>query len=254
MVWLPLGSGRDIGAVDRLGFLGSWLFRCRTPDHEGWNPLDFLGVSRPNRNFSMGYAGFWRKKISRALLPLGGHRTGAGNLTVQKRSMAHRASLTHFLLFCNQLPSTEIVDSLIPSGPSFRTVCLRFVPDASRDCFCGFDDSNSSDRNGRKSLSILRGTGGDFQHSRQTQPSAGDHNEGSDSQLPFLLANNIEFDLDLRAITTFSPAKSLANFMRRLGEATQRQVILRPANAQHLIIGRYLPPNGEVIWTGTRER
>jgi hypothetical protein len=94
----------------------------------------------------------------------------------------------------------RFVDSI---RPAFRTVCLRFVADASRDCFCGFDDSNSSDRNGRKSLSILRGTGGDFQHSRQTRPSAGDHNEGSDSQLPFLLANNIEFDLDLRAITTF---------------------------------------------------
>ena len=95
--------------------------------------------------------------------------------------------------------------------------------------FADSDDSNSSDRNGRKSLSILRGTGGDFQHSRQTRPSAGDHNEGSDSQLPFLLANNIEFDLDLRAITTFSPAKSLANFMRRLGEATQRHVWTAPA-------------------------
>jgi hypothetical protein len=170
--------------------------------------LDFLGFSWILSSETRLFNGLRRIFGGRKFLALfcrwgGGAGTGAGILTVQKRSMAHRASLTHFLLFCNQLPSTEIVDSLIPSGPSFRTVCLRFVPDASRDCFCGFDDSNSSDRNGRKSLSILRGTGGDFQHSRQTRPSAGDHNEGSDSQLPFLLANNIEFDLDLRAITTF---------------------------------------------------
>jgi hypothetical protein len=29
---------------------------------------------------------------------------GAGFLTIQKRCMAHRASLTQFLFFCNQLP------------------------------------------------------------------------------------------------------------------------------------------------------
>jgi hypothetical protein len=34
----------------------------------------------------------------------GGAGTAVGILTMQKRSMAHRASLTHFLLFCNQLP------------------------------------------------------------------------------------------------------------------------------------------------------
>ena len=65
------GSGRAIGAVDRLGFLGSWLFRCEDPDHEG---CDFLGLSRHNRDFSMGYVGFSAKKISRALLPLGRRR------------------------------------------------------------------------------------------------------------------------------------------------------------------------------------
>jgi hypothetical protein len=32
--------------------------------------LDFLGFSRQNLDFSMGYAGFSAKKISRALLPL----------------------------------------------------------------------------------------------------------------------------------------------------------------------------------------
>jgi hypothetical protein len=41
-----------------LGFLGLWLFRCGNPDREGWISLDFLGFSRPKRDFSMGYAGF----------------------------------------------------------------------------------------------------------------------------------------------------------------------------------------------------
>jgi len=60
MVWLRLGSGR--GAVDRLGLLGSWLFRYENPDHEGWISLDFLGFSRPNLDFSRGYAAFLAKE------------------------------------------------------------------------------------------------------------------------------------------------------------------------------------------------
>jgi hypothetical protein len=55
-------------------FLARGSFAAKTPDHEGWISLDFLGFSRPNRDFSMGCAAFWRKKISRALLPLGRRR------------------------------------------------------------------------------------------------------------------------------------------------------------------------------------
>jgi hypothetical protein len=61
----------------------------------------------------MGYAGFSAKKISRALFRWGGGAwTGAGIPTMQKCSMVHRATLTRFLLFCNELSATEIVDSL----------------------------------------------------------------------------------------------------------------------------------------------
>jgi hypothetical protein len=42
---------------------------AKNPVFEGWKSLDFLGFSRPNRAFSMGYAGFSLKEISRALLP-----------------------------------------------------------------------------------------------------------------------------------------------------------------------------------------
>jgi hypothetical protein len=41
-----------------LDSLGAWLFRCEDPDNEGWISLDFLGFSRPNLDFSMGYVGF----------------------------------------------------------------------------------------------------------------------------------------------------------------------------------------------------
>jgi hypothetical protein len=52
-VWLHLGTGRRPCLVDPFGFLGASLFRCEHPDHER---LDFLGFSRPNRDFSMGCA------------------------------------------------------------------------------------------------------------------------------------------------------------------------------------------------------
>jgi hypothetical protein len=56
-VRLLLGGGLSIQS-DRsdFGFLGTSPFRCETPDYEGWISLDFLGFSRPNRDFSMGYA------------------------------------------------------------------------------------------------------------------------------------------------------------------------------------------------------
>jgi hypothetical protein len=99
-----LGGSCDTGAVDRLGFLVSWLFRRETPDHAYWILLDFLGFSRQNRDFSMGCTAFSpRENFSCSFAAgSGGGGTGAGILTMRKRSMAHRTSLTHFLLFCNQ--------------------------------------------------------------------------------------------------------------------------------------------------------
>jgi hypothetical protein len=48
-------------------FLGSRRLAAKTPGFEGWKGLDFLGFSRPNRAFSMGYAGFSLQEISRHL-------------------------------------------------------------------------------------------------------------------------------------------------------------------------------------------
>jgi hypothetical protein len=41
--------------LTRLDFLGPRHFASKTADYEGWIPLDFLGFSRPNRDFSKGY-------------------------------------------------------------------------------------------------------------------------------------------------------------------------------------------------------
>jgi hypothetical protein len=43
----------------RLGFLGAWPFRHETQAFGYWISLDFLGFSRPNRDFSMGYTTFF---------------------------------------------------------------------------------------------------------------------------------------------------------------------------------------------------
>jgi hypothetical protein len=42
----------------RLDFLGPRRFAAKAPDFEGWISLDFLGFSRPKRDFSMSYADF----------------------------------------------------------------------------------------------------------------------------------------------------------------------------------------------------
>jgi hypothetical protein len=49
-------AGRDVGPAS-LGFLGLWLFGFESSAFACWISLDFLGFSRPNRTFSMSYAG-----------------------------------------------------------------------------------------------------------------------------------------------------------------------------------------------------
>jgi hypothetical protein len=88
---------RDCGPVDPLlGFLGGRRFALKTPENKGWILLDFLGFSRPNRAFSMGYAGFSADKISRALLPV---QTAVEGMRM--RRIAHDKSLAKFLIYVN---------------------------------------------------------------------------------------------------------------------------------------------------------
>jgi hypothetical protein len=45
----------------------------------GWIPLDFLGFSRPNRDFSMGYTDFHGKEFFSFPFPPGPGITGIGD-------------------------------------------------------------------------------------------------------------------------------------------------------------------------------
>jgi hypothetical protein len=62
-------AGATLGSVDPIWvFLASGRLAAKTLLYEPWKSLDFLGFSRPNRAFSIGYAGFSLNEISRALL------------------------------------------------------------------------------------------------------------------------------------------------------------------------------------------
>jgi hypothetical protein len=50
-----------------LDCLGRSLFLVKTSDSWGWVCLDFLGFSRPNRDFSIGYAVKTKQNFSRRL-------------------------------------------------------------------------------------------------------------------------------------------------------------------------------------------
>jgi hypothetical protein len=52
-----------------LDFLGAPPSRDERPVYEGWILLDFLGLSRPNRDLSMGYTAKSAENFSLALFP-----------------------------------------------------------------------------------------------------------------------------------------------------------------------------------------
>ena len=87
-------------------FLAPGRSAAKAPADECWISLDFLGFSRQNLDLSMGYRAFSGKNFSRALLP-GVRSAGMGDrgLRMRKRRIVHRASLTWFLIFCNELSS-----------------------------------------------------------------------------------------------------------------------------------------------------
>ena len=55
-------------------FLARGRFAAKTPAHEGWISLDFLGFSRPNRDLSMGYAESTAEIFSSRFFPRVGRR------------------------------------------------------------------------------------------------------------------------------------------------------------------------------------
>ena len=100
--WSRSGSW---GPVDRdLGFLGRWPFRREMRRSAYWISLDFLGFSRPNRDFSMGCARFSAKRISRALCGEDAARERAPAVLACRGSVMG-TSLVRLLFFCKKLSS-----------------------------------------------------------------------------------------------------------------------------------------------------
>jgi hypothetical protein len=96
--WTEFGASALLARgrlLDRFGFSWTIAVLPRTARKQG---LDFLGFSRSNRDFSMGYAGFVAEENFSRSFAAGVAAPGqeAGILTMQKRSLAHRASLIQF--------------------------------------------------------------------------------------------------------------------------------------------------------------
>src|ERR1700728_175126 len=100
-VWLLLGGLSIQSGRSDLGFLGVSPFRCET---QGLWVLAFLGFSRPNRYFSMGYADKSEKNFSsRFCRRERAVETVSPRFGMAKGRIAHGASLTQFLIFCKTL-------------------------------------------------------------------------------------------------------------------------------------------------------
>jgi hypothetical protein len=110
-VWLLLDGGR--GAVRRpgLGFLGTSRFAAKTPDYEGWIPLDFLGLSRQNLDLSMGYTRFSVVVVfpSRFCRLETAVEAAAPRFGMRKGRTVHGASLALFPIFSNKMPALAAV-------------------------------------------------------------------------------------------------------------------------------------------------
>ncbi|TIT17924.1 MAG: hypothetical protein E5W81_18180 [Mesorhizobium sp.] len=65
----------------------------------------------------------------------------------------------------------------------------------------------------------------------------------------FFSADEIEFDFDPRQVTGKTEVEHLDRFMRLLGDATGKPIILTQENDQEAIIARYSPDLERVVWT-----
>ena len=64
----------------------------------------------------------------------------------------------------------------------------------------------------------------------------------------FFGKDEIEFDLDPSDVSDADRFETLVGFLRRLGELTDKTVLLTPENHQQSPILRYLPDTREVTW------
>jgi len=76
-------------------FLACGRFATKTTARTCWISLDFLGFSRPNRDFSMGYTDFCAKDFSsRFVCGVGSTRSAGVAFGMRKGRSTHRAKLT----------------------------------------------------------------------------------------------------------------------------------------------------------------
>jgi hypothetical protein len=99
-------------------FLARGRFAAKTPAHECWISLDFLGFSRQNPDLSMGYAAFSRKNISRAFPWRREAPERACGLAMRNRGIVHGASLTLFLIFRKRLLESLKAEILFQTNAS----------------------------------------------------------------------------------------------------------------------------------------
>jgi len=117
------------GRLD-LGFLGSRLFRREVPDGRCWILLDLLGFSRPNRDFSMGYAAFsqaafFARRVPRDCPPR--HDGGPRSRHAERRGCSWVKSLPIFRIFCKRLSSGHALSGPGDAQRPARGGCLQFV-------------------------------------------------------------------------------------------------------------------------------
>jgi hypothetical protein len=87
-------------------FLARGRFAAKAPFGTSWILLDFLGFSRPNRDFSMGYARFGGKNFSPSFSAgVGAPERAPAVLAWGCAGLFIGASLIQFLISCNELSS-----------------------------------------------------------------------------------------------------------------------------------------------------
>jgi hypothetical protein len=106
---------KDAYPVD-LGFLAFSRFAAKALCRTYWILLDFLGFSRPNLDFSMGYKGFSAYDFSMAFEAPGGESKA---LACGGGRIVHEATLIQFLIFCKILPES-LSSGRSPSAASIQ--------------------------------------------------------------------------------------------------------------------------------------
>jgi hypothetical protein len=97
-------------------------FAEKTPVSEGWISLDFLGFSRPNRDLSMGYAGFSLENFFVGAFPVGVSKPGTEMAieAIRKAQDCHGRELTLFSAF----PEAIVADAVCSRPPQPKSKSL----------------------------------------------------------------------------------------------------------------------------------